>query len=1136
MGKYTTTLGKWTMASLLLTTPILTALPVGDAQAATTTVEVDDVQSLLENLPAEADFKTVEHGEAFYEMQLKCDELTSANKKTIKNSDKYKVLYEKIIVEMRAINSEYTVWDSVIFTRFLKTFELKILLKSNKLKPFDDLTLADKKDVDTITNLQRYVLQPYFDAYVKNDAYSYADLTAAGDKIKTLNAAQNLTNALEALPKKADLTLTYRSELSAARSKYNSLMTTKYLALVTDTIEQYEGYKEQYIKLEQQEVADMTTSLAAIGTLETVQPSQLDDLAKLGERYKNLLFEEAKSQFDNDLLGRLQLQAGALKGKDVEAMIQKLGSVDAITLENEQALIAVAEAYADLPTANAKGQVESFEIFLAMQTRLAQLKTAQELDVQISTLTATDFQAISTIRQAIDKLDEAVVKQMKNYDAFVAIEAQVTAEQQQTLINELNTALAQPVENVEQWIAKFMLVTEGNRSQVTNQLALAKKVIALIKEDDDQTFSDVTWQYMNQLSAVDKKNVAYATWEKYVAAKQEAQQELEKAVDVQTAIYRLPLASGLETTDIQRVKRVAEQYDALTKLGQDAVSQEMTKKLDELLVKIATLQQQQDVQLVMQLITELPNPLTMNEEAALKNIRLQYDALPAEQQDEVINYAKLVEAEQEMVLLKEEQKQAAEQALETLNGAIEKLDASKLDLTEEAAIQALREQYDVLTADEKKQITAVANLEAAEQRIESLLRAVTALEDLINTINPLENPALIAVARSNYELLSPAQQQRVRNIDQLTMYEMYLETGTGVETQNPVLANKVMDLIKALPADKEVVLEDQLQIQQARESYEQLTAESKAKVTNLATLMEGEAQLAILQKAAQQKVAPVSQLIAQLPKTLSLRDEEAVQVIRNQVNMFTIYEQSLIENLATLFAAEDTLNELKNKDVKAVQQVELLIAVLPEKADLTLSYASVVAEAQRAYEKLTTEQQQRITAYDKLQAAVKKMAILQMDTVLTVPTMTNMTKTLKGKATPKAKIYIYIGGKRLGSATVSEAGNYKVVIPRQKKGAVIKYIVKYDGEELLRKTVKVKAARVKTAIALKATNQTITGKAKKSTTVKVYKGSKRLKTVKTTAKGTFKATIATQKKGTKLKVYVYDVAGNRSAVKTVVVK
>lgn len=327
----------------------------------------------------------------------------------------------------------------------------------------------------------------------------------------------------------------------------------------------------------------------------------------------------------------------------------------------------------------------------------------------------------------------------------------------------------------------------------------------------------------------------------------------------------------------------------------------------------------------------------MNVETALKNIREQYDALPVEQQEQVTNSAKLVEAEHQMIILKEEQQQSAQQELEKLNDTIRNLNVCILDLTEKSQIQALREQYNVLTTEEKKKITAYANLEAAEQRIEALLRAVTAVEDLINAINPLENPALIAVARANYELLTPAQQQR-------------------------------------------------------------------------------------------------------------------------------------------------------------------------------------------------------ITAYDKLQVAVKKMAILQMDAVLTVPTMTNMTKTLKGKATPKAKIYIYIGGKRLGSATVSEAGNYKVVIPRQKKDAVIKYIVKYDGEELLRKTVKVKAASVKVASAVKATSKTVTGKAANNTTIKIYKGTKRLKTVKTTAKGTFKATIATQKKGTKLKVYVYDVAGNRSAVKTVVVK
>lgn len=1133
MGKYTTTLGKWTIASLLLTTPILTALPVGDVQAAATTVA--DVTKLLDALPQAEDFTFTTDADAFYAMQVVCDTLGYADKQVITKTEKYKALYAKVIAGMKAAYPEEDRSDTAVFKSFTSTFELKGLLQPEALTPFEELTLADKPFLDKVKTLKNTALEPYFNAFI-NSGYKYEELTAAIDKMTMLNYAQALTTAVATLPKVEELTLADRSEFIKVRTKYNSLMTAKYLELAEADIANYKQYEKRYLALEADEVASMMASLQTAGTVETVQPEQLELLLELAARYKNLVYDDSKNAFDNNLLGTLQLKAGELQGKKIEAMIQALGTVDELTVADEATLEAIATAYNALPSANAKGYVDSFETFLAMQARLTQLQTAQTLDTQIQDLTATDFQTISTIRQAIDKLDEAVVKQMKHYDAFVAIEAQVTAEQQQTLINELNTALAQPVDNVEQWVAKFMLVTAENRSQVTNQLALAQKVIALIEADDTQTFSDVTWQYMKQLATTDQEKVAYATWTNYAATQQKAAEELAKAQDVQTAIYRLPLATGLELTDIQRVKRVAEQYDALTKAGKAAVSQDMSAKLTALLAKVAELQQQQDVALVMQLINELPKTLTVNEETALKNIRMQYDALTAEQQEQVTNYTTLVDAEQAMVRLKADKKQADEQALKTLNEAISKLDASKLDLTEEANIQALREQYNVLTADEKKQITAATNLEAAEQRIESLLRAVTALEDLINSINPFENPALIAVARSNYELLSPAQQQRVRNIEQLAMYETYLETGTGVETQNPVLANKVMDLIKALPADKEVVLEDQLQIQQARESYEQLTAESKAKVTNLATLTAVEAQLATLQKDAQQKVAPVSQLIAQLPKILSLSDEAAVQEIRKQVDIFTIYEQSLIENLATLFEAEDQLRDLQDQDVKAVQQVELLIAVLPEKAQLTLGYASILDDVQKAYDALTPAQQKRVTNYATLQAAMKKMAILQMDGELTVPTMTNMTKTLKGTATPESKIYIYVGGKRLASGMVSAKGIYQVVIPRQKKDAVIKYIVKYDGEELLRKTVKVKAATVKVASAVKATAKTVTGKATKNTTVKIYKGTKRLKTVKTTANGTFKATIDKQKKGTKLKVYVYDVAGNRSAVKTIVVK
>lgn len=92
------------------------------------------------------------------------------------------------------------------------------------------------------------------------------------------------------------------------------------------------------------------------------------------------------------------------------------------------------------------------------------------------------------------------------------------------------------------------------------------------------------------------------------------------------------------------------------------------------------------------------------------------------------------------------------------------------------------------------------------------------------------------------------------------------------------------------------------------------------------------------------------------------------------------------------------------------------------------------------------------------------------------------------------------------------------------------------GDKLVREYVTVKAAKVNAATALKATATKVSGKSAKNKTVTIYKGSKKIRTTKSTAKGLFSAKIPTQKKGATLKVIVSDHVGNKSSVKSVKVK
>lgn len=143
---------------------------------------------------------------------------------------------------------------------------------------------------------------------------------------------------------------------------------------------------------------------------------------------------------------------------------------------------------------------------------------------------------------------------------------------------------------------------------------------------------------------------------------------------------------------------------------------------------------------------------------------------------------------------------------------------------------------------------------------------------------------------------------------------------------------------------------------------------------------------------------------------------------------------------------------------------------------------------------------------------------------------------LSGKAETGAKVYAYVGSKKLGEAT-SKNGVYSINIVKQKAGTIVTvYAVDLAKNKSAIKTVKVVD---KTAPAVPVVNKmtskmsTISGKGEKASTVLIYNGSYKVGQGTMDSKGNFKVKIKIQKKGTFLKVRLQDKAGNKSISKTV---
>ena len=173
--------------------------------------------------------------------------------------------------------------------------------------------------------------------------------------------------------------------------------------------------------------------------------------------------------------------------------------------------------------------------------------------------------------------------------------------------------------------------------------------------------------------------------------------------------------------------------------------------------------------------------------------------------------------------------------------------------------------------------------------------------------------------------------------------------------------------IQNLPDINDLNLEDELSIEDIRDNYEALTTEEKALVTNYQTLLDAEAQIALLKQQAIDQAAAdeVIALINALPslENLTLEDEDQVEAARAAYDSLTADQQALVNNYQQQLDAENQITLLRQQaiDQAAADEVIALINALPSVDDLTTSDAEAVLNAREAYNALTSNQKDLVT-------------------------------------------------------------------------------------------------------------------------------------------------------------------------------
>lgn len=258
-----------------------------------------------------------------------------------------------------------------------------------------------------------------------------------------------------------------------------------------------------------------------------------------------------------------------------------------------------------------------------------------------------------------------------------------------------------------------------------------------------------------------------------------------------------------------------------------------------------------------------------------------------------------------------------------------------------------------------KWLEAADETPGAKQRAAAVTGKINQIGDTIELTDECE--AKITAAREAYEELSREEKGYVTNYDTLAAAETELAR-LKKEADDKAAAAKVTDLIEALPAVKDLTLEDhQEDVVAARTAYGNLTDDQKDYVTaeTIGTLVKAEEQIAKLLD-----VAAVDQLIEEIEalptaENVTLENETAIANALAHYNALSEdqkknLEEKFPDSLTKLNDVIDRLNVLKEEaaDQKAVDEVNEKLNALPAAEDILFADETAVTEARNAYEAL----------------------------------------------------------------------------------------------------------------------------------------------------------------------------------------
>lgn len=402
--------------------------------------------------------------------------------------------------------------------------------------------------------------------------------------------------------------------------------------------------------------------------------------------------------------------------------------------------------------------------------------------------------------------------------------------------------------------------------------------------------------------------------------------EYEKNMDVyilRGLLQEITDEKNVTESEKQFVQKAEELYEGMEPELKKLVTKEESRKLTAARKSLAANERaaKKVSDLIASKLTGEPDGMGLNDRRTITSVETAYNKLTDAQKTFIPEAEKATldafTARRDYLNANEAEMKANEKAASAVEKLIKALPkAERVDYTDKAEIEKARTAYNELTDDQKKLVSNLDTLTAAEAALRKALDDVaadkSAAEIVIEMIQALPETVVynhddktdadeIDAAREAYNNLGKVGKNIVGkdNLKLLTNAEKALKKAVSQDTKDQKAAAKVIAKIEKLPAAEDVIVKNKSAISAARKAYDRLNENAKKYADDSAEVI---AKLADCEEALTQAIEDedaaeaVEKLIKKLPTAKRVKEEhrEKVQEALDAYNELTAEQKELV--------------------------------------------------------------------------------------------------------------------------------------------------------------------------------------------------------------------------------------------------